>query len=46
MNDDKTVLTKWTQEDQARQNLHLQRILDRVHVKNDVYLTPGRRSVL
>ena len=33
MNDDKTVLTKWTQEDQARQNLHLQRILDRVHVK-------------
>ena len=33
MNADKTVLTNWTKKDQDRQNLHLQRILDRIHVK-------------
>lgn len=33
MNADKTVLTEWTKKDQDRQNLHLQRILDRIHVK-------------
>ena len=33
MNADKTTLTTWTKEDQDNQNLHLQRILDRVRVK-------------
>ena len=33
MSSDKTVLTTWTKEDQDNQNLHLQRILDRIHVK-------------
>ena len=33
MSADKTVLTNWTKKDQDRQNLHLQRILDRIHVK-------------
>lgn len=33
MNADKTVLTTWTQKDQDRQNLHLQRVLDRIQVK-------------
>lgn len=33
MNADTTTLTTWTKEDQDNQNLHLQRILDRIHVK-------------
>ena len=33
MDADKTVLTQWTKKDQDNQNLHLQRILDRVRAK-------------
>ena len=33
MNANKTTLTKWTKEDQANQNLHLNRILDRIRTK-------------
>ena len=33
MSTNKSILTKWTKEDQANQNLHLQRILDRIRTK-------------